>query len=82
MSLADAIKRPIIPLLLEKITWPPEGPMAMVLTQLMYIDFCHPNDEVQKHWDGSRFDELLRKIDACLKVNKHHIYFTLVLISI
>ena len=47
VSLADAIKKPIIPILLEKISWPPEGPMSMVFTQLLYIDFCKPNIDVQ-----------------------------------
>jgi hypothetical protein len=47
VSLADAIKKPIIPLLLESITWPPEGPMSMVFTQLLYINFCKPNTDVQ-----------------------------------
>jgi hypothetical protein len=47
VSLADAIKKPIIPILLEKISWPPEGPMSMVFTQLLYIDFCKPNIDIQ-----------------------------------
>ena len=47
LSLADAIKKPIVPLLLEKMTWPPEGPMSMVFTQLLYINFCKPDVGVQ-----------------------------------
>ncbi|ELT93160.1 hypothetical protein CAPTEDRAFT_72501, partial [Capitella teleta] len=61
VSLADATKKPIIPLLLEQMTWPPEGPMAMVLTQLLYIQF-HKDPEVQNRWDGPQFEELLQKI--------------------
>ena len=57
VSLADALKKPIIPLLLEKMTWPPEGPMSMVLTQLLYIDFCSKGIDVQKHWESPQFDE-------------------------
>ncbi|XP_067667248.1 uncharacterized protein [Haliotis asinina] len=62
VSLADALKKPIVPLLLEKMTWPPLGPMSMVFTQLLYINFG--NDEtVQERWDGEKFDELLTKLD-------------------
>ena len=66
VSLADALKKPIIPLLLEKMTWPPEGPMSMVLTQLLYIDFCSNGIEVQKHWEAPQFDEMLNKIKVNL----------------
>ena len=39
VSLATSIDKPIIPLLLEKMQWPPSGPMSMALTQLQYLDF-------------------------------------------
>lgn len=60
VSLADALKKPIIPLLLEDTTWPPSGPMSMVFTQLLYIDF--KDESVQQSWSGATFDELLKKI--------------------
>ena len=63
MSLADAIKKPIIPLLLEKVTWPPEGPMGMILTQLLYIDFCKPTVDIQNDWKCAQFNDLLKRID-------------------
>ena len=61
VSLADALKKPMIPLLLEKIDWPPSGPMSMVFTQLLFINF-YRDEEVQMRWDGPKFDELLQKI--------------------
>ena len=64
VSLADALKKPIIPLLLEQMTWPPEGPMSMPFTQLLYVDFCKPNVEIQNHWNVPQFDDLLRKIQT------------------
>ena len=64
VSLADALRKPIIPLLLEKSAWPPEGPMSMVFTQLLYINFTAPDESVQRHWKGAQFDELLSKITA------------------
>ncbi|XP_067667243.1 uncharacterized protein [Haliotis asinina] len=62
VSLADALKKPIVPLLLEKMTWPPSGPMSMVFTQLLYINFGK-DETVQERWDGEKFDELLTTID-------------------
>ena len=61
VSLADALKKPVIPLLLEKMDWPPAGPMSMVFTQLLYIDFTKdPN--IQLNWAGSKFEEFHAKI--------------------
>ncbi|XP_048253085.1 uncharacterized protein LOC124147002 isoform X2 [Haliotis rufescens] len=62
VSLADALKKPIVPLLLEKMTWPPSGPMSMVFTQLLYINFAK-DEAVQERWDGDTFEELLTKLD-------------------
>lgn len=39
VSLATSVNKPIIPLLLEKMNWPPAGPMSMPLCQLQYLDF-------------------------------------------
>ncbi|XP_046350461.2 uncharacterized protein LOC124131312 [Haliotis rufescens] len=62
VSLADALKKPIVPLLLEKITWPPSGPMSMVFTQLLYINFSK-DESVQEKWSGKEFDEMVDKIN-------------------
>jgi hypothetical protein len=35
--LADVLKKPILPVLFESITWPPEGPMAMPFAPLIYV---------------------------------------------
>ena len=31
------MKKPILPVLFESITWPPEGPMAMPFAPLIYV---------------------------------------------
>ena len=62
VSLSDALKRPIIPLLLEDLKWPPEGPMGMVFTQLLYIDFIKPDVDIQNEWKCPQFDELIRQM--------------------
>ena len=62
VSLADALKKPIVPLLLEQMKWPPDGPMSMVFTELLYINMCKDPD-VQKTWTGPKFDELAMKLE-------------------
>ena len=64
VGLAHALNKPIIALLLEPITWPPEGPMCMVFTELMYIDCCRPKVEIQDDWNCEQFQELLGKIEG------------------
>ncbi|XP_060078184.1 uncharacterized protein LOC132557683 [Ylistrum balloti] len=61
VSLADSLKKPVIPLLLEKMDWPPSGPMSMVFTQLLFINF-YRDEKIQMNWTGDKFDELLTKI--------------------
>jgi len=62
VSLADAIKKPIVPLLMEPMSWPPEGPMSLVFAQLLYIDFCQPTTDVQDNWNCPQFDQLIKQI--------------------
>ena len=62
--MADAIKKPIVPLLMEPTCWPPEGPMSMVFTQLIYVDFCQPNTDIQHSWNCPQFDQLIRQING------------------
>ncbi|XP_071115734.1 uncharacterized protein [Haliotis cracherodii] len=61
VSLADALKKPIVPVLLEPTAWPPSGPMSMVLTSLVYIDLSK-DERVQESWKGEKVDELVQKI--------------------
>nr|XP_022332627.1 uncharacterized protein LOC111130167 [Crassostrea virginica] len=65
VSLADALKKPIIPLLMEKIDWPPSGPMSMVLTSLLYVNFSK-DESIQLSWDGKVFDDLMKKIQESI----------------
>ncbi|XP_072166721.1 uncharacterized protein [Diadema setosum] len=60
VSLSDALRKPVVPLLMEQMTWPPEGPMSMTFTQLLYIDFT--KETSQANFDDEKFDELLLKI--------------------
>ena len=66
MSLADALTKPIVPLLLEDTdTWPPPGPMALVFTDKSYLDFRQTNENVQDN--DIRASEELKKLHTKLK---------------
>ena len=36
--LADLLNKPIVPIVFEKIPWPPPGPLGLVLARLVYVD--------------------------------------------
>ena len=65
VSLADQVKKPIIPLLIEEMQWPPNGPMSVVFTQLLYIKF---DEESQEEWTGPQFKELKAQLNKHLGV--------------
>ena len=69
VSLADALKKPIIPLMLEQIKWPPDGPMSMVFTELLYINF-YRGESVQSSWKGEQFDELMSKLSQFVPLDE------------
>ncbi|XP_066276158.1 uncharacterized protein [Branchiostoma lanceolatum] len=62
VSLADALRKPIVPLLLQDTSWPPEGPMSMAFTELLYID-CR-DERTQNEWEGAKYEELLQQVSA------------------
>ncbi|CAF3691039.1 unnamed protein product [Rotaria socialis] len=66
MALSDALKRPIIPLLLEETsTWPPEGPMAMVFSEKPFIDFRRATDDSER-WTGKEFESVLARLQQII----------------
>ena len=38
VSLANMLRKPIVPVMIEKTPWPPPGPLALLLSQYVYID--------------------------------------------
>ena len=70
VSLADALKKPVIPLLLEKMTWPPDGPMSMVFTQLLYINFHSPDINIQNTWNCPQLNELIAMLQTHIPQRK------------
>jgi len=62
MALADALKKPIVPLYVEDTgTWPPAGPMAMVFAEKPYIDFRRSDDK-HGRWFGKEFELVLARL--------------------
>lgn len=53
LSLADLLHKPIIPVMIEKTPWPPPGPVALLLSQLVYVDLAGTGGHggVGKHGD-------------------------------
>ena len=38
LGLADLLRKPILPVMYERVPWPPPGAMALVFASLCYID--------------------------------------------
>lgn len=65
VTLADVLHKPILPIMLEPTPWPPPGPMALILSSLVYIDLCGVGGHggIGKKGDNeSRFKEILDRI--------------------
>lgn len=61
VALADAIGKPIVPVVLDQeLTYPLVGPMAPTLSVLEYLDFSASADDLI--WDSDRFNELLERL--------------------
>ncbi|XP_022241620.1 uncharacterized protein LOC106459406, partial [Limulus polyphemus] len=65
ISLADVLRKPVIPVMVEPTPWPPPGPLAIVLSSLVYIDMCgvggHGGSGKQADWE-QRFNEIVDKV--------------------
>lgn len=54
VTLADTLRKPIIPVLFEFIDWPPPGQLALIFAKLLYIDTSQlpydsfPEDKLQE----------------------------------
>ena len=54
VTLADTLRKPIIPVLFEFIDWPPAGQLALIFAKLLYIDMSEgpsgtfPEDKLQE----------------------------------
>lgn len=64
-SLSDVLHKPIVPVMLEPTPWPPQGPLAIILSSLVYVDLCgiggHGGSGRLADWE-SRFQEIVERV--------------------
>ena len=57
-TLADRLKKPIIPLLFEEISWPPKGQLSLIVAMLVYIRISDTGSTIH----DSELDQLMKKV--------------------
>ena len=70
MNLTVNLGKPMIPLLMEKMAWPPSGSMGPIFSEYLFIRFFQrPGEETNddRIWPTAKFMELLMQLN-CLKV--------------
>jgi len=63
VNLAVALNKPIIPLFMENMTWPPPGGMGPIFIEYIRF-FQRPGEETndKRYWPAPSFTELLRQL--------------------
>jgi hypothetical protein len=67
LALAKQFNKPIIPIMLEKIVWPPTGPSSAILAPLTFVTFTRKDGVEQNSWNGAGTTELLTRIKQHIK---------------
>jgi hypothetical protein len=63
VTLADCLKKPIIPLIMDKEQqWPPVGQMSMIFAKLLYINMCEQGGDEDDDFPDMKFEELVSEI--------------------
>jgi hypothetical protein len=62
VHLAVNIGKPLIPLQMERLTWPPEGPLGSIMSEYLFIRFFDRKGNDPNLWPTERFMELLGQI--------------------
>lgn len=55
------LRKPMIPLQMEKIAWPPVGSMGPIFSEYLYIRF-YSGGTGNKYWADAKFQELLMQL--------------------
>ncbi|CAG0919962.1 unnamed protein product [Notodromas monacha] len=67
VSLADVMRKPILPVMLTPTPWPPPGPLAVVLSHLVFIDMSgmggHGGSGRHGDWE-TRFKEIVFQVST------------------
>ena len=70
LSLASCLRKPIIPLIVEPLTWPPER-IGSLLAELIYIKFHTGNDQLLP-WPENKFNELVDQLARLIPEDRSH----------
>ena len=65
MNLSVTLGKPIIPLLMEKMPWPPAGTMGPIFSEYLFIRFfarAGEEAEDERYWPLPKFQELLMQL--------------------
>lgn len=65
MNLAVTVGKPVIPLLMEKMSWPPAGAMGPIFSEYLYVKFFRHSGEQtddDRFWPPASFQELLMQL--------------------
>ena len=67
INLSVNLGKPVIPLLMEKTTWPPPGSMGPIFSEYLFIRFFQRGGEEtaegdQRYWPLPKFQELLMQL--------------------
>ena len=62
VQLAISTGKPLIPLQMEKQTWPPEGALGPIMSEYLYIRFFDRKANDETYWPADKFTELLGQI--------------------
>jgi len=65
VNLAVTVGKPIIPLLMEKMSWPPAGAMGPIFSEYLYVRlFQRPGEQTNddRFWPAGSFQELLMQL--------------------
>ncbi|CAF1064963.1 unnamed protein product [Adineta steineri] len=54
--------KPLIPLQMEKQSWPPEGALGPIMSEYLYIRFFDRKSNDENYWPADKFTELLGQI--------------------
>ena len=57
--------KPMIPLLMEKMAWPPPGTMGPIFSEYIFVRFfARPGEEAgdERYWPPPKFQELLMQL--------------------
>ena len=65
MNLSVTLGKPVIPLLMEKMSWPPPGAMGPLFGEYLFIRFFQRAAEAtddNRYWSKDKFQELLMQL--------------------